>query len=155
MVIDNRWVINYSPYLCKKYNAHINVEVCGGITAIKYIHGYISKGEGTMTLQLRNEQNEIESYVAAHYIGPNEAHLNLNEGHVHGKWPPVTGLAVLLPNQQLVYWRENAIAEQVQRQLQSSVTTMTGFFEYNRIHPAERATLSEDFLQEHVWTGKH
>jgi hypothetical protein len=73
-VIDNRWVIPYSPYLCKKYNAHINVEVCGGITAIKYIHGYIYKGEGTFTLYKRDERSEIESYVAARYIGPNEAH---------------------------------------------------------------------------------
>jgi hypothetical protein len=103
MVIDNHWVIPYSPYLCKKYNAHINVEVCGGITAIKYIHGYIYKGEGTITLHLRNKQSEIESYVAARYNGPNEAHMNLSEGHVHGKWPPVTSLAFHLPNQQLVY----------------------------------------------------
>jgi hypothetical protein len=39
--------------------------------------------------------------------------------------------------------------------MQSSVTTLTGFFEYNRTHPAEQATLYEDFPQEHVWTGKH
>jgi hypothetical protein len=112
--IDNHWVIPYSPYLYKKYNAHINVEVCGGITAIKYIHGNIYKGEGTITLYKRDEPNEIESYVAARYLGPIEAHWNFSEGPVHGKEPSVTRLAVHFLNQQFVYWAENAKAEQIQ-----------------------------------------
>jgi hypothetical protein len=58
------------------------------------------------------------------------------------------------PNQQLVYWDENATAEQVQRRLQSSTTTLTGFYEYNHTHPAEPAMLYEHFPEEHVWTGK-
>ncbi len=153
MEIDYRWVVPYSPYLCKKYNAHINVEICGGITTIKYIYGYIYKGEGTITLHMRDERSKIESYVAARYIGPNEAHWNLSEGFVHGKWPPVTRLDVHLPNQQLVYWDENATAEQVQRRLQSSSTTSTYFFEYNRTHPAKPAMLHERFPEEDVWTG--
>ncbi len=80
------------------YNAHINVEVSGGIKVIKYIHGYIYNGEGTITIHLRKEQSEIESYGAACYVGPNEAHFNLSEGHVNGKWPLVTRLAVPPPN---------------------------------------------------------
>ncbi len=73
------------------------------------------------------------------------------EGAVHGKWPPVTHLAVHLPNQQLVYWAENATAEQVQRRLETSATTLTGFFEYNCAHPEEQDALYEDFPQKHVW----
>ncbi|GFY21601.1 helitron_like_N domain-containing protein [Trichonephila clavipes] len=29
--IDNRWVVPYSPLLCKTYKAHINVELCSSV----------------------------------------------------------------------------------------------------------------------------
>jgi hypothetical protein len=63
--------------------------------------------------------------------------LNLSQCHVHGKWPPVTALVVHLLNRPLVYGWENATAEQVQRQMQSNVITLTGFLEYYSTDPAE------------------
>jgi hypothetical protein len=39
VTLDNNWVVPYDPYLIKKYQAHINVKVCGGVQAVKYIHG--------------------------------------------------------------------------------------------------------------------
>ena len=36
-IIDNRWVVPYSPYLTLKYGAHINIEVCSSTRAFKYI----------------------------------------------------------------------------------------------------------------------
>jgi hypothetical protein len=74
---------------------------------------------------------------------------------VHGKEPPVTRLAIHLPYQQLVYWAENATAQQVQRIMKRSITTLTDFFEYNGTHPPEQAKLYENFPKMHVWTGKH
>ncbi|XP_046438429.1 uncharacterized protein LOC124189959 [Daphnia pulex] len=35
--VDNRWVVPYIPYLCLKYNAHINVEYCASIKSIRYV----------------------------------------------------------------------------------------------------------------------
>ena len=29
--LDNHWTVPYNPYLRKKYNAHINVEICSSI----------------------------------------------------------------------------------------------------------------------------
>ena len=33
--IDNRWVVPYSPLLCKTYKPHINVELCSSVKPIK------------------------------------------------------------------------------------------------------------------------
>ena len=33
--LDNRWVVPYNPYLTSKYGAHINVQVCTSIRAVK------------------------------------------------------------------------------------------------------------------------
>ena len=35
--LDNRWVVPYNPYLLRRYNCHINVEVCSSIKAVKYL----------------------------------------------------------------------------------------------------------------------
>jgi hypothetical protein len=54
-----------------------------------------------------------------------------------------------------VYWPENATAEQVQKRMQPSTTTLTSYFENNSAHPSESAILYEHFLECHVWTGKN
>ena len=44
LCVDNRWVVPYNRALLLKYNAHINVEVCSSIYAVKYLHKYVHKG---------------------------------------------------------------------------------------------------------------
>jgi hypothetical protein len=33
--VDNRFVVSYNSFLSHKYNAHINVELCSTVKAIK------------------------------------------------------------------------------------------------------------------------
>ena len=42
--LDNGWVVPYNPYLAVKYNAHINVEICTTVMAVKYLYKYVYKG---------------------------------------------------------------------------------------------------------------
>jgi hypothetical protein len=41
--VGNEWVVPYNPYMTKKYDAHINVEICSGIAAVKYLYIYLYK----------------------------------------------------------------------------------------------------------------
>ncbi len=129
-VINNFWVISYSPYLCKKYIAHINIEVCGGITAIKYIHGYIYKGDKTNMLYMRDEHSEIESYVTACYISPNRESC---AWEMAARYPSCC--ASSQPAVSVCGWTFDSRA--VQKRLQSSVMTLTGFFKCNNTDPIE------------------
>ena len=42
--ITNRNIVPYNPMLLRIFNAHINVELCTSIKAIKYVCKYICKG---------------------------------------------------------------------------------------------------------------
>ncbi len=43
-IIDNSWIVPYSPYLLLRFEAHINVEACVSPTAAKYLFKYVTKG---------------------------------------------------------------------------------------------------------------
>ncbi|XP_046686618.1 uncharacterized protein LOC124372283 [Homalodisca vitripennis] len=62
--IDNRWVVPYSPLLCKTYKAHINVELCSSVKSIKYICKYVHKGsdKAIFSVQNVNDNDEITRY---------------------------------------------------------------------------------------------
>ena len=67
--IDNRWVVPYNLYLTRHFSAHINVEVCSSVQAIKYIHKYIYKGSDRATIQVDLEKDEVAQYLQGRYIG--------------------------------------------------------------------------------------
>jgi hypothetical protein len=48
--INNGWVVPYNAFLMMKYRAHINVEICCSVKAIKYLHKYIFKGKTNQSL---------------------------------------------------------------------------------------------------------
>ena len=94
--MTNCWVVPYNPFLSNKYKAHINVEVCGTVKAIKYINKYIYKGPDQTTIRLQNENDEIEKYLNGRYISPVEAAWRIFEFPMHEETPSVTQLAVHL-----------------------------------------------------------
>ncbi|XP_062206073.1 uncharacterized protein LOC133907870 isoform X6 [Phragmites australis] len=52
--LDNRWVVPYNMILLKKYQAHINVEVCNRTNLIKYLFKYVMKGPDYACVSLIN-----------------------------------------------------------------------------------------------------
>ena len=87
ITIDNSWVVPYNPYLCLKYNAHINVECSNSIKCIAYVTKYVNKGCDRIlyskSCQEGNVINEIKNYQEARYVNANEATWKIFKFHVH------------------------------------------------------------------------
>ncbi|XP_068994247.1 uncharacterized protein [Neodiprion pinetum] len=124
--IGNRWIVPYSPILCRSFNAYINVEYCHSVQAIKYICKYINKGSDQATFSVRNDHDEVENYLNGRYISTSEAVWRLLEFPIHDRHPTVVHLAVHLENGQRVYFS----AENMQNIVENPPkTTLTAFFD--------------------------
>ncbi|GMF44782.1 unnamed protein product [Phytophthora fragariaefolia] len=115
----NQWVVPYNPYFSQKYNCHINVEVCTGITAVKYIYKYIHKGSDKTVLTIeavrrdpravgneREEPNEVLRYLNARYLSPIEACIRNLEYPLQGKTHSVQ-LTVHLEGKQVIVFNSD------------------------------------------------
>ena len=56
--LDNRHIVPYNPYQSKKYNAHINVEICSTINSCKYLYKYVYKGPDMASVQVVDNQGD-------------------------------------------------------------------------------------------------
>ena len=101
--ITNAWVVPYNPYLLRKYQAHINVEVCASVQAVKYLLNYVYKGADRTSVGLapaaRNEdpllqRDEITQWQNARWIGTSEAVWRFWQFKMHTISPPVQALQV-------------------------------------------------------------
>lgn len=91
-IVDNRWVVPYNPYLLAKFVAHVNVEICTSITAVKYLYKYVYKGPdrvmaGTEQVCTENDSkniiNEITNFVDARYISTSESSWRIFHYELH------------------------------------------------------------------------
>lgn len=126
--VDNRWVVPYSPILSKAFKAHINVEYCNSVKAIKYICKYINKGNDMAVFGVtagNSNNDEISQYQMGRYISSNEAIWRIFSFPIHERHPTVVHLSVHLENGQRVYFTtQNAL----QRAARPPSTTLTAFF---------------------------
>jgi len=145
VTIDNRYVVPYSPYLTGRYRAHVNVEICGSIQAIKYIYKYKYKENNQSAVQVLSEKDEVKRYLNGRYIGLTEAIWRLFEYKVHEEVPSVMHLSIHLPGEQAVYFPEGIDIQGLQDRLQNAHTTLTSFFDYNSNNLDGRQYLYQQF----------
>jgi hypothetical protein len=164
--LDNRYVVPYNPYLCKKFNAHINVEVCSHMTAIKYLFKYVYKGLDRATVEIasaaaqnggeeagHNEQvDEIKQYLDARYVSTFEGTWRLFKTPIHDRSPAIERLPVHLPNQQLAIYRDTDNIQEIANRAAANKTPLTEWFEANLkyLDLAKVLTYAE-FPQEFTW----
>jgi len=154
VTIDDRRVVPYNPFLCLQYKAHINVEICGSIRAVKYIHKYIYKGGDKATAIIEDQADEIKRYLHGRYIGPTEAVWRLFEFRMHEEFPAVTHLAIHLLGELAVYFSGDENLEALQDRIESARSTLIAFFDYNNEHSDGRQFLYQEFPQYYVYTSR-
>jgi hypothetical protein len=159
--LDNRWVVPYNPYLCKKFNGHIKTEASISIYAVKYLFKYIYKGHDRATVVIERvdnpidgqqiERNEIQEYIDACYVSVSEAVWRIFKMKLHGRFPAVQRLQVHLPNQQTVVFSEDADLQEVVGKSNVQKTTLTEWFTANRNYASTPDTPYAKFPERWVW----
>jgi hypothetical protein len=158
-LFDNQWVVPHNPWLCMRYQCHINVEVCSSITAVKYLYKYVYKGHDRAQVEVVPAgagdgevapaaagqpavRDEIKHYQDGRYVSASEGAWRLFGFDMQKKVPTVVRLAVHLPGQQTVYFQEGG---DVDRAMRGSKTTLTEWFAYNMsARSAHAAALATD-----------
>ncbi|XP_060801784.1 uncharacterized protein LOC132902069 [Amyelois transitella] len=151
--IDNSWVVPYSPILSKMFNAHINVEACNSVRAIKYICKYINKGSDQAIFNFRNTEvanpvDEVQTYQSGRYVNSNEAVWRLLGFPLHERHPTVTHLSVHLENGERVYFTENNFQERLSS---PPKTTLTAFFDLCKKEDFAKTLLYVDLPRYYTW----
>ncbi|GBO19035.1 hypothetical protein AVEN_156689-1 [Araneus ventricosus] len=127
--IDNRWVVPYNPWLLKKFNAHINVEVFASVKSVKYLYKYVYKGHDVASVKIQKEgdldHDEILSFVEVR-------------------------LAVHLPQQQPIVYQDGQEAQAIERAALRK-TTLTSWFELNKNDPSAHNISYSDIPQYYVF----
>ncbi|XP_026402586.1 uncharacterized protein LOC113298127 [Papaver somniferum] len=147
---NNTNVVSYNRYLSRMFNCHINVEVCGGVRAVKYIHKYIYNGHDRETL-IVGGCDEVQQYIDARYIGPLEAAWRLYGKWMHEEEPTVVRLAIHLPGQQRFVYDPNNPIDTVSTAAENYKSTLMAYFDYYCNNPTTKAYTYQDFPQHFRW----
>ncbi|GBN37387.1 hypothetical protein AVEN_160834-1 [Araneus ventricosus] len=152
--IDNRLVVPYNPWLLKKFNAHINVEVCAPVKSVKYLYKYVYKGHDAASVKIQKEgaldHDEILSFVEGRYVSAPEAMWHLNEFNLSHKSHTVVRLAVHLPQQQPIVYQDGQEAQAIERAALRK-TTLTSWFKLNKNDPSAHNISYSDIPQYYMF----
>ena len=125
--MNNHDVVPYNAYLAKRFNTHINVEVTTSIRLVKYMFKYSFKGHDRAHVEVGAAPDEIQAHLDARHLVATEAAWRLSEFDMNGSSHIVTGLAVHLPQENLVLFRPGGALQRATTQ----ATTLTTWFTFN------------------------
>ena len=146
-VADNRFILPHNSYLLRKYRAHIILEACASVESVKYLFKYVYKGHDYANMELAVHQpnpndpqdqrpvlqhDEVNTYLNCRYVSAPEAIWRLSEHKLHDQSHTIYRLAIHLPDQQRVYFREEEAAAE---RAEGGDTHLTAWFRLNREDP--------------------
>ncbi|EFO90980.1 hypothetical protein CRE_27833 [Caenorhabditis remanei] len=137
--LDNRSVVPYNKYFTRKFNCHVNVEICGTVGAVKYLFKYIYKGNTRAAVHIFTDKtgtshrvdDEIDSYLDTRYVCAPEALHHIFGFKMSDRSTPVMQLKVHLENAQGVVFRKGEEKDAMEK-AQVRETTLTAWFAANQ-----------------------
>ncbi|XP_073301543.1 uncharacterized protein [Primulina huaijiensis] len=153
--LNSQWVVPYNPYLLYRYDCHLNVEVCSGVTAVKYLYKYIYKGHDRVAVNLVPPDlecvDEIKNFQDARWVSAPEAMWRIFEFDLNEISPAVINLPLHLPNKHCVtFWRNQNLRSLLHLD-QTSKTMLTEFFYKCSIDDKAKNLLYSEFPEHYVW----
>ncbi len=163
--LDNRCVVLHNVYLSTKYDAHINVEVCNNIRAVKYLFKYVYKGHDRAIVEISRQSdnaiegnvveiNEIKKYLDCRYVSASEAAWHIFKFDMHEQFPTIGRLQYHLPNQQMVMFDDDDDVQEMATRSTISITMLTKWFKTNQESKVARSLMFDQFPQQWVWNRK-
>lgn len=157
--LDNRWVIPHNLWLCTKYNAHINVEICSTIVAVKYLFKYVYKGHDRADVNVEETNppdephhvDEIRQFVDARYISASECYWRIFDFRLHGQSPNCVRLQIHLPNMQPVRFLASDDPNEIL--LRNNDSMLMAWFSLNQTDPEARQILYPDIPTRYTWSA--
>ena len=164
-LITNADIVPYNPTLLLLYEAHINVELCSSVTAVKYLYKYVHKGDDRLVFSLHPRcrsdpgsspdiRDEISQYVDGRYLSVSEACWRIFQFPMHGAKPPVQRLAIHVRNQQVVVFSEHGSGHQEELNLADSEaypSTLLAWFRLNKEDMYARNWFYYDIPKYYTW----
>ena len=155
--LDNRFVVPYNPYLMKKYNAHINVEICNSIKSCKYLYKYVYKGPDMASVAMESDNgnkegniDEIKKFVTSRFITSSEGCWRIFAFDTHGRDPSIQRLAVHEENLQMVTFNEGNPEEAISN---PKNTTTLAWFKLNQSDPEANSLKYHEIPEHYVWNS--
>ncbi|XP_047136782.1 uncharacterized protein LOC124813574 [Hydra vulgaris] len=154
--VDNCWVVPYNPWLSKKYQAHINVEACMSVKAVKYLYKYIYKGHDCANVLINEQINhdEVNTFLDCRYVSAPEALWRIFEYPISHMSHTIIRLKVHLPENQIVYFREREEQVALDRAAHRG-THLTAWFKLNSENEGAHRYSYVDILYHFVFDDKH
>ena len=144
-VMDNRDVIPYNKFLTKKFNCHINVEICVTFKSVKYLFKYVYKGYDCIKFSVSKDggeisYDEVRNFLDARYVSGPEAMWRLLENKMHSISHHIIRLPVHLELDQMIYFREGEERKALQL-AEEADTHLTAWFKLNQQNEEARQYL--------------
>ncbi|XP_073035172.1 uncharacterized protein [Primulina eburnea] len=158
--LNTQWVVPHNPYLLLRYDCHINVEVCSGLTAVKYLYKYIYKGHDKVAVHIAHDDgenviDEIKNFQDARWVSAQEALWRIFEFDLNEISPAVINFPLHLPNKQCVtFWKNQSLRNVLQWE-HVSKTMLTEFFQMCATNDKAKALLYSEFPEYYVWDKKN